>query len=697
MTYKGDTHLGTLLTNANSAYSVDEAKDIISAVLSTPADPSNPDAWTSLIAEDVNSDLLEQLNALKDDLQKSRKTDTRSVPERIESLRQEFTKHSINGFIIPRADEYQGEYVPESAERLSWSTGFTGSAGQALVLDDSAIFLTDGRYTLQAKDEVPEDIFDHRNSHGVTDSKTDLEIWLEEKASGKTIGFDPWMHSTAQVEKLEEAVSKAGGKLVPVLENMVDNAWDNQPPSPLSPVITHEMEFAGKNSAEKRQDIADDLKNQGANAVALTMPEDIAWLLNIRGGDVPCTPLPLSFAIAHEDGTVDLFIDQRKLTTEIIDHLGDDVRIHDRDNFAQDLATLGVQEKTVLIDENLTPAKVQMVLEENGATVLKGKSPCQLPKAIKNDVEQQGTINCHIVDGIALTQFLHELSQPDVVSQNSELSASNMLEDFRKVGPNYRGLSFDTISGAGSNGAVIHYRVTEDTDKPLNAGPVYLVDSGGQYSNGTTDVTRTVAVGPVTDEMKDRFSRVLKGHIQVAKAVFRHGEAGAELDDKARDALREIGENFAHGTGHGVGSYLSVHEGPQGISPRSTTPLEEGMIVSNEPGYYKDGEYGIRIESLVLVESAGNDDDGHPLLKFKTLTMAPIDRNLINADLLDDDEREWLNDYHAEVRDTLLPELEKANPDAAKWLKEITAPLASNSQADNGHRPPSHAGGKNAL
>ncbi|TVQ83360.1 MAG: aminopeptidase P family protein [Micavibrio sp.] len=657
----------------------------------------------SLIAENPAPELAGQLKTLQDEIRRDLKKDTRSVPERIASLREEFAKQSVSGFIIPRADEYNGEYVPESAERLSWSTGFTGSAGQAVVLEDSAVFLTDGRYTLQAKEEVPGEIFEHRDSHGKTeDGRPHLDVWLSENAKGKAVGFDPWMHSVSEVARLEKAVTEAGGKLVPLKDNPVDLAWQNRPSAPLSPTVPHPQEYAGKPSAEKRRDLAATLQQNGADAAVLTMPEDIAWLLNIRGGDVPCTPLPLSFAVAHADNTVDLFIDRRKISSALENHLGKDVRIHDRDDFTSAVESLGKTGKTVMIDPASTPKKVETLLKNSGAKkIIEALSPCRLPKALKNTTEQKGAVACHIEDGLALTQFLYELSKPETVQNNTEMSASNMLADFRKKGKDYRGPSFETISGAGSNGAVIHYRVTEDSDKPLNAGPVYLVDSGGQYLSGTTDVTRTVAVGSVTDEMKDRFTRVLIGHAKLAMAVFVKGEeTGVELDKKARSALQEIGENFAHGTGHGVGSYLSVHEGPQGISPRATVPLQDGMIVSNEPGYYKDGAYGIRIESLVMVEkTGGQDDQGRDLLRFKTLTMAPIDRNLIDEKLLADepDVLAWLNAYHKEVRETLLPRLEKINPDAAKWLKEVTAPIVPQStERDNVYKlPPQN--GKKAL
>lgn len=703
MTYQGDAHLQSLLNSCNSRYSVKEVYGLVKAVLAAPENPLDPRDWTKLVAAEPSDALKEALDALKTEVKNTLKSDTRSIPDRVASLRKEFTKQSVSGFIIPRADEYQGEYVPKSAERLKWATGFTGSAGQSLILDDSAVFLTDGRYTLQAKEEVPQEIFDHRDSHGKTDAgKTHLEDWLLGHAKGKAIGYDPWMHTVKEVERLEKAVSDAGGKLVALSENPVDLAWQHRPAAPVSPTVAHDAAYAGKSSAEKRKQIAGVLKSKGADAVALTMPEDIAWLLNIRGRDVPCTPLPLSFALAHQDGSVDLFIDKRKLSAGLENHLGKEVRIHDRDDFTAVLEKLGRDGKSVMIDPDLSPKKVETVLKQSGTNnIIQAPSPCRLPKALKNKTEQAGTVAAHIRDGVALTRFLHQLSKPEIVAKNTELSASNMLYDFRKSGKHFRDLSFDTISGAGSNGAVIHYRVTEKTDKPLNAGPVYLVDSGAQYLDGTTDVTRTVAVGPVTDEMKDRFTRVLIGHIQVAMSVFSPDEKnGEDLDNKARAALKEINENFAHGTGHGVGSYLSVHEGPQGISPRATTPLQPGMIVSNEPGYYKEGEYGIRIESLVLVEEAGKDAEGRDLVKFKTLTMAPIDRNLIDENLLASYplELEWLNNYHRDVCDTLLPHLEKADPDAAAWLKEVTAPLSVKSgKTANDRKPPAQAGGKKAL
>ncbi len=693
MSYKGDDNLEKLLLEHSSDYSLSDIYNFVSSVLATPENSVFPQAWTELITKDA--EFSEQLSALKAQIFSTKEKDNSSIQSRVSDLRSEMDEQEIDGFIVPRSDEYQGEYVSAQAERLEYITGFGGSAGQAVILKDSAVFLTDGRYTLQSEKEVPTDTFDLRKSGGRIGGEKDLAEWLKENVSaGKKIGYDPWLHGLNAVNDLNTLVNEAGGVLVPVEKNPIDAVWNNQPPAPLSPVVPHPAKYAGKSSKDKRQKLASELKEHKCDATALTLPEDIAWLLNIRGGDVPCTPLPLSFAIANDDTSVDLFIDKRKLSDSLDKHFDENIRIHDINEFVGTLKILALNNKTVLLDPNKTPVKVFNVLEDNGAEIVKERSLCQLPKAIKNATEQQGTIRSHIRDGVALTRFLYQLSKPEVVAGLTEMSAADMLEGFRKEGDDFRGLSFDTISGAGSNGAVIHYRVSEETDKPLNSGPVYLVDSGGQYLDGTTDVTRTVAVGDITDEVKDRFTRVLKGHINVAMQEFTEGTTGAEFDKISREALKEVGLNYPHSLGHGVGSYLSVHEGPQGLYPSTTVPLKEGMIVSNEPGYYEDGKYGIRIESLVLVECGEFDAAAEiDTMKFKTLTMAPIDINLIKNDLLTEKERNWLNNYHAEVQANLLPKLEEIDQDAAKWLKEVTKPLTAKvSPAYNNKKTPSAGG-----
>ena len=600
--------------------------------------------------------------------------------EKLAALRHEMATHGLDGFFVPRVDEFQGEYVPARAARLEWICGFTGSAGHAVVLKDKAAFFTDGRYTIQARDEVDAKDFEiYSVSEGQLPTPTlSAGAWIEKNLpAGAKFGIDPWIHTPNDVKRLRDTVEKAGGTLVFVDSNPLDAAWKDQPDAPLTPAVAHPLKYAGKSSEEKRRDLAKALSEKDANALAITLPEEICWLLNIRGGDVPCTPFTLSYALAHQDGTIDWFIDARKVPEDTKEWVGKDVRLHGLAEFSTYLALLAGQKKKIWLDPAAAPVKAQDIISLNGGTVYAERSPLQLMKAIKNETEIKGTIAAHIRDGAALTRFIAAISKQGAAAKFDEISASDLLEKIRAEGENFRGLSFDTISGAGGNGAIVHYRSTPRTNKPLTAGPIYLVDSGAQYLDGTTDVTRTLCVDNVTPEMRDHVTRVLKGHIQVAMSIFPEGTTGDKLDVKARAALKEVGLDYAHGTGHGVGSYLSVHEGPCGISPRSTTvPLLPGMVISNEPGYYKEGAYGIRIENLVTVIDTGKKDaEGKRLFGFRTLTLAPIDRNLIEPALLTAEERQWLNDYHAEVRKNLLPLLEKSDPEAAVFLKQATLPL----------------------
>ncbi len=604
-----------------------------------------------------------------------------SAADKLQRLRAEMATRGINGFFVPRADEFQGEYVPPSAERLAWISGFHGSAGCAIVLDDSAAFFTDGRYTIQAVTEVDGT---HFNRYSTADNQPPLDTimpldWLGlHLRAGQVFGIDPWVHTPADTERLRTAVTAAGARLVLLDDNPLDAAWGrDRPAAPTAPVVIHSLEYAGVPSGEKRAEVAQAIKAEACDVLAVTLPEDICWLLNVRGGDVPCTPFALSYALLHADATVDWFIDTTKVSEDVRNWLGSAVRIHPLNTFATTVQDLSRHGKTLWIDPASVPVRIDAILREGTAQPFSLRTPIALMKACKNMTEIEGARRAHRRDALAVCRFLAALAEQSGPAKYDELTAAQFLYDLRAEGELFRGLSFDTISGAGGNGAIVHYRASEATNKPLLAGPVYLVDSGAQYLDGTTDITRTLAVDSVDDEMRDRYTRVLKGHIQVTLSRFAEGTTGDVLDAKARAALREVGLDYAHGTGHGVGSYLSVHEGPCGISPRATTvPLMPGMILSNEPGYYKEGAYGIRIENLVLVIVTGETDNaGHRLLGFETLTLAPYERALIDTALLTDDERAFVDSYHARVREALLPDLQKADPAAATWLVAATAPL----------------------
>lgn len=573
----------------------------------------------------------------------------------------------IDGFLIPRNDEHFGEWVPARAERLAWLTGFNGSAGMAIVLADRAAIFIDGRYTLAVRDQVDLDIFETRH---VTDEPA--SAWLADVMQpGQKLGFDPWLHTQAGLAAMGRAVKAAGAELVAVDDNPVDAIWDDQPAAPMAPVVPHDMAYAGETAEAKRQRIAALVTGQGADAAVLTLPESIAWLLNVRGGDVPRTPLPLGFAVLHGDARVDLYMDPEKIGPETRDHLGNAVAIAPKAAFAGGLGSL--KDKRVIIDR---PSAVQAVtdrLTAAGADVVAGNDPTMLPKACKNPVEVQGSRAAHIRDGAAVSRFLAWLDRTAGDGSVDEMMAADRLEAFRRENDLIRDLSFDTISGSGPNGAIVHYRVTAETNRNLLPGELFLVDSGAQYLDGTTDITRTVAIGTPSEEMRDRFTRVLQGHIALAAVRFPKGTTGSQLDPLARAPLWQAGLDFDHGTGHGVGSYLSVHEGPHRISKmHSTVALQPGMIVSNEPGYYKAEGFGIRIENLVTVVAQTVEGGERPTLGFETLTLAPIDQRLIVTDMLTTAERGWLDGYHARVAEMILP---LVDAETATWLRAATAPL----------------------
>jgi Xaa-Pro aminopeptidase len=592
------------------------------------------------------------------------------IATRVGTLREALSRRSLAGFIVPRADEHQGEYVPANAQRLAWLTGFTGSAGLAIVLADRAAIFVDGRYTLQVRVEVPAALFEYRHL-----TEQPAAEWIAATlGAGQALGYDPWLHTVGEVERYEAAAAKAGGSLVAVADNPVDAIWHDRPPSPLAPVVAHELRFAGKPAAEKRHEIAAAMIASGVDAAVLTAPDSIAWLLNIRGGDVPRTPLPLSFAILGSDASVELFVDRRKLAAGLENHLGNEVAVQPPGQFGPALDRLGAAGKRVQVDPGSAAAWIFARLGAAGAPIRRAADPCQLPKARKNAVELAGTRTAHRRDGAALTRFLAWLAREAPSGRLGEIAAADRLAAIRGEGENFRDLSFDTISGAGANGAIVHYRASPQSEKRLAPGELYLLDSGAQYLDGTTDVTRTIAIGTPSEEARDRFTRVLKGHIALATCRFPAGTTGSQIDVLARHALWQAGLDFDHGTGHGVGSYLNVHEGPQRISKApNAQALLPGMIVSNEPGYYKTGAYGIRIENLVIVTPCGDLPGAErEMLCFETLTLAPIDRALVMPALLTREEIAWLDAYHARVRETLTPLLDA---ETAAWLAEATRPV----------------------
>ncbi len=593
------------------------------------------------------------------------RSDAAACAPRLAALRNELARRDLDGFVVPHSDEYQSEYLPECHERLAWLTAFTGSAGGAVVLKDRAAVFVDGRYTLQVQQQTDTTLFAPRDL--IAEGPNG---WLEANApKGARIGFDPWVHSAASAEALRAAVERAGATLVPTDGNPIDAVWTDRPAAPTAKAVPHAMALAGESAESKRMRIAEDIKKLGADAAIVSLADSICWLLNIRGGDTPHTPFVLSYAILHSDGSTDLFMDGRKSSPELAQHLGNAVRV--REPAAFNAALDALQGKTVVADPNWTASAAFARLEKAGATVKRGVDPCQLPKACKNPVEIEGTRKAHIRDGAALTRFLCWMAREAPNGHLTEIDAAEALEGYRRQIDSLTDLSFDSISGAAPHAALPHYRVTNSSNRRINRDEIYLIDSGGQYPDGTTDVTRTMIVGTPTSEMKDRFTRVLKGHIALATARFPEGTTGAALDAFARKPLWDAGLDYDHGTGHGVGSYLSVHEGPQNISKRPVLQsLKPGMICSNEPGYYKEGEYGIRIENLVVV-TEGRDVPGgdRRMMTFETITLAPIDLDLVEPALLTAGERDWLNAYHARVRETLSPLVDE---ETRAWLARVT-------------------------
>ncbi|HEY0269485.1 MAG TPA: aminopeptidase P family protein [Sphingomonas sp.] len=594
-----------------------------------------------------------------------------SHADRLAALRDELARRRLDGFVVPLTDEHMSEYVGGYAQRLAWLTGFEGSAGTAVVLPAEAAIFVDGRYTLQVREQVSADQWSYQS---VPD--TSVAAWLKERAGeGARIGYDPWLHTKGWVEAARKALATRGAELVAVESNPVDAIWADRPAPSDARLVVQPDEYAGKSAATKREEIADLLGAQRQDAVILSALDSIAWAFNVRGRDVSRTPVALAYALIRADATADLFVDPGKVDEAVAKHLGNAVTIRPREAFAGALD--GLAGKRVSVDPERAVAAIFARLADAGAEIVEGRDPVVLPKAIKNPREIAGTIAAHVRDGAALTRFLHWVATVASKGGQDELTACDALQAFREETGALRDLSFDTISGAGPNGAVVHYRVSEKTVRPIAPDMLYLVDSGGQYVDGTTDVTRTVAIGTPTAEMKDRFTRVLKGHIALATAIFPQGTRGTQLDTLARQYLWAAGLDYAHGTGHGVGSYLGVHEGPQRIAmPTGQSggdePLRAGMIISNEPGYYKTGEYGIRIENLVLVEPREVAGAEKQLLGFRTLTLAPIDRAVVDVALLSPAEKAWLDAYHARVLAEIAP---LVPADVAAWLAEACAPI----------------------
>lgn len=590
------------------------------------------------------------------------------TPRHLQALWDELNKRNLDGFIVPHADEFQGEYVPPYAQRLAWLTGFTGSAGLAIVHRNGSAIFVDGRYIIAVREQVDSNLFKIFN---ISDCSPDK--WLSKQKSAK-IGYDSWLHTPQELEKFKAACNKTGSELISCENNPIDAIWSEQPEVPLATVIPHPLCYAGETSQAKREQIAKILADENIDATVLTKPDSIAWLLNIRGGDVPYAPLPLCFAILYRNAEVDLFLHPQKIGQGLVEHLGKAVTIQPQDSLANQLKKLGQAQKSVLLDPKYAASWIfeQIV----GAKIIEGDDPCLLAKACKNPTEIKGMRAAHRRDGLALTRFLYWLNQNVPNNSIDEIQAAERLEQFRQNNNNqeYQYLSFETISAVGANAAIVHYQVSPKTNKILETNSIYLIDSGGQYLDGTTDVTRTIVIGKPTTEQKIRFTQVLKGHIALASCKFPKGTTGSQLDVLARHALWQAGVDYQHGTGHGVGSYLSVHEGPQSISAKANNvALKAGMVISNEPGYYKEGAFGIRIENLVLVTEAEEIEGGEiPMLGFETLTLAPIDLNLVDISLLDKSEIAWLNEYHQKVFREVGEQLDDAERD---WLKNSTRML----------------------
>jgi Xaa-Pro aminopeptidase len=678
--YRGDAALTSLLRADGVVMEIEAVRDLIKGAVSALAGRKT-ETWIELIAPDAAAELRAQLVALKEETAKDADPGFTVGPapnERLAALRAELTKRGLDGFLIPRGDAYQSEYVPARADRLRWLTGFTGSAGLAIVLRDKAAIFIDGRYTIQVRKQVDMAAYEPHDMGSSTPAN-----WIAANLrKGAKLGFDPWLHTERQIEAYERGAARTGATLVPVDDNPLDIVWRQQPAMPVGAVLPHDDRFAGVSASAKRTAIAETLAKNGIDAAVVTAPDSIAWLLNIRGGDVPRTPLPMSWAILRKDSGVELFIDPRKLTRAAKQHLGNQVSVKAPESFLPSLEALGRAGATVQVDPGAGSALERELgvawvvfdrLKQSGATVIRDMDPCALPKAMKNQVEIAGARSAHRRDAAAITRFLAWMEKMAPSGTLTEIDAANQLDAFRREVRLFVEPSFNTISAAGPNSALPHYRPNKTSNRRIEPRDIYLCDSGGQFHDGTTDITRTIAVGTPTQRQKEIFTHVLRSHIAVASATFPEGTRGGHLDGLARRPLWDVGLDFGHGTGHGVGSYLNVHEGPHTISTAPTSaPFRPGMIVSNEPGCYLEGDFGVRIENLIVampLESAGS----RPFLSFETLTCAPIDLNLVEPSLLTADEIVWLDGYHRWVKEIVEPQVEGETRD---WLVTATRPLA---------------------
>lgn len=591
-------------------------------------------------------------------------------PARLVALRTRMASEGLNGFLIPRADRFQGEYVADRDARLSWLTGFTGSAGFCAALTEKAGVFIDGRYRTQVKSQV-----DLAHYCPVPWPETSLAEWLAENVhSGGRVGFDIWLHTVEQITDLSRDLLSSNVQIWPVESNLVDDIWDDQPSAPTAPAIEHPLGFSGESSESKRRRLAVDLKKSDVDHLIITQPDSLCWLLNVRGADIARNPVVHGMCILHADVTVDVFANPEKFAS-LVDYLGDEVRIHPESSLVESLASL---EGRAQIDPSTAPFAIETILTRHGRPT-HAPDPCTLAKACKNPVEIAGAQAAHLRDGIAMAEFLAWIDAETHKGTLTEIDVATNLESIRAKSNALREISFETIAGAGPNGAIMHYRVSNETNRPIKQGELLLVDSGGQYQDGTTDITRTMAIGDVGGEEKQCYTRVLKGLIAIDSVQFPKGMAGRDLDPLARIALWSAGQDFNHGTGHGVGSYLSVHEGPQRLSKAGTVPLQEGMILSNEPGYYREGAFGIRLENLIVVEPAPSQKAGDPerdFLRFRNLTFTPFDRRLIVAEMLTQAERAWVNRYHY---DTFHHLKDHVSPETLAWLEEACLPLPTSS------------------